>query len=177
MPGRRPTAEPHGIDAVTRVLERFGVSYEIVEHDATYSAAAEAEAAATNPEATAKTVALHDRHGYRLAVVPASERVDLRRARDLLGATRHLRLATEEELRHDFPAFELGAMPPFATAPLPEVVDVNLLRHKRILCAGGEHRRSVVVDALDLLRITQPRVADICEHSEERELAETLPSY
>jgi hypothetical protein len=29
---------------------------------------------------------------------------------------------------------------------------------------------------LDLLRITQPRVADICEHSEERELVNELPS-
>jgi Ala-tRNA(Pro) deacylase len=177
MAGRRPTAEPHGIDAVTGFLERRGVRYEVVEHDATHSAVAEARAAGADPQATAKTVALHDRDGYRLAVVPASERLDVRRARDVLGASHHLRLASEEELQQDFPAFDLGALPPFATAPLPEVVDVALLRHERIVCAGGEPGRSVLIDALELLRITEPRVADICEHPEEREPTEKLPSF
>lgn len=172
----RATAEPHGIEAVTRVLEQRRVRFEVVEHDATYSAVAEAHAAAANPEATAKTIALHDHDGYRLAVVPASERLDLRRAREVLGASHHLRLATEQELRRDFAAFDVGALPPFGTVPLPEVVDVRLLRHERIVCAGGENRRSVMMDALELLRITEPRVADICEHPEDLEPSETLSS-
>src|SRR5215204_3098231 len=106
---------------------------------------------------TAKTVALHDRDGYRLAVIPAGERLDVRRARDLLGASHHLRLATEEELRQAFPAFELGALPPFGTAPLPEVVDLRLLRRERVRCAAGEHRRSLLIAALDLLRVRHLR--------------------
>jgi Ala-tRNA(Pro) deacylase len=177
MVGRRASAEPHGIEAVTGVLERRGVAYELVEHDATYSAAAEARAAGADPEATAKTVALHDHGGYRLAVVPASERLDVRRAREVLGASHHLRLATEDELRRDFPAFDVGALPPFATVPLPEIVDVRLLRHGRVVCAGGEHRRSVLIDALELLRITEPRVADICVRAEEHGPTENLPSF
>jgi Ala-tRNA(Pro) deacylase len=172
MSGGGTTAEPRGIDAVTRLLESRGVRYEVVEHDPTYSAAAEARATEADPEATAKTVALRDHDGYRLAVIPASERLDVRRARRLLGATHHLRLATERELERDFPAFDVGAMPPFATTPLPEVLDLRLLRHDRIVCAGGEHRRSVRMDALELLRITEPRVADICEYPDERELAD-----
>jgi Ala-tRNA(Pro) deacylase len=176
MAGRHATAELHGIDAVTRFLEGRGVRYEVVEHDAAYSAVAEARAAGSDPNATAKTVALHDRDGYRLAVVPASERLDVRRAREVLGASHHLRLATEDELRQDFPAFDLGALPPFATAPLPEVVDLRLVRHERIVCAGGEHRRSVLIEVLDLLRITEPQVADICERPEDREPAGKLPS-
>ena len=175
MAGRRQT-EAHGIDAVTDVLERRGVAFEVVEHDPTYGAAAEARALAADPEATAKTVVLHDHDGYRLAVVPASERLDVRRARDLLGASHHLRLATEQELSEDFPAFEVGALPPFGTARLPEVVDVRLLRHKRIVCAAGEHRCSVLIDAVDLLRITEPRVADICEHPDERFGRDAPPS-
>jgi Ala-tRNA(Pro) deacylase len=171
--GGGTSAEPSGIEAVTRLLERRDVRYEIVEHDATYSAAAEARATEADPEATAKTVALRDRDAYRLAVVPASERLDVRRAREVLGATHHLRLASERELERDFPAFEVGAMPPFVTAQLPEVVDLRLLRHDRIVCAAGEHRRSVRMDVLDLLRIMEPRVADICEHPDDRELADS----
>src|SRR5918999_5103513 len=143
MAGRRQAAEPQGIAAVTEFLERRGVRYEVIEHEPTQSAVAEARAVAADLESTAKTVALHDRDGYRLAVVPASERLDVRRAREVLGASHHLRLATEEELQRDFGAFELGALPPFGMAPLPEVVDMRLLRHAEILCAGGDQRRSV----------------------------------
>jgi Ala-tRNA(Pro) deacylase len=177
MVGRRPVPELHGIDAVTRFLERRDVRFEVIEHEPTQSAVGEARAVAADREATAKTVALHDRDGYRLAVVPASERLDVRRAREVLGASHHLRLATEEELERDFGAFDLGALPPFGTAPLPEVVDIRLLRHARIVCAGGDQRRSVRIEAIELLRITEPRVADICEHPEEREPAEKLPSF
>lgn len=176
MTDQSPVGEPHGIEAVMSFLERRGVSCEVVEHEATYSAVAEARAADADPEATAKTVALRDRDGYRLAVVPASERLDVRRAREVLGASHHLRLATEEELRRDFPAFELGALPPFGTAPLPEAVDVRLLRHKRLVCAGGEQRCSVRIDMVELMRVTEPRVADICEHPEERQPVDGLPS-
>jgi Ala-tRNA(Pro) deacylase len=118
MAGQAATAEPHGLEAVARLLDRRGMRYEVVEHDATYSAVAEARAADADPEATAKTVALHDRDGYRLAVVPACERLDLRRAREVLGASHHLRLATEREPQQDFSAFEVGAMPPFGIARL-----------------------------------------------------------
>jgi Ala-tRNA(Pro) deacylase len=152
---------------VRAFLERREVSYEVVEHDPTYTAAAEARAVGADPKATAKTVVLHDRAGYRLAVIPAGERLDLRRARDLLGGSHHLRLATEEELRRDFPNHDVGALPPFGTARLPEVVDVGLIRHERIVCAAGEHGRSVLISPSDLLRLTEPRVADICRHPED----------
>ncbi len=42
-------------------------------------------------------------------------------------------------------------MPLFGTARLAELVDVELVRHERIVRAGGEHRRSVVFASLDLL--------------------------
>jgi hypothetical protein len=82
MVGQSMTAEPHGIEAVRRFLARRGVPYELLEHDPTYSAAAEARAAGAELAATAKTVVLHDRDGYRLAVIPASERLDVHRARE-----------------------------------------------------------------------------------------------
>jgi hypothetical protein len=46
-----------------------------------------------------------------------------------------LRDAQQLERAHPYSAF--------ATTPLPEVGDLRLLRHDRIVCAGGEHRRSV----------------------------------
>jgi prolyl-tRNA editing enzyme YbaK/EbsC (Cys-tRNA(Pro) deacylase) len=48
-----------------------------------------------------------------IAAGSASARLDLRKVRELLGATRNLRLATEDEIARDFPTLEVGAVPPF----------------------------------------------------------------
>lgn len=161
------TAEAYGIAAVTRFLDSEGVAYDVVEHRPTFSAAAEARAAGSEPREAAKTLALHDRDGYRLAVIPASRRLDLHRVREVLAATSHLRLATEEELERDFAMFDVGALPPLGPMiPVPEIVDVHLLYHDRIVCAGGDHRHSLRIDPRDLLRLCEPRVADLCERPE-----------
>jgi Ala-tRNA(Pro) deacylase len=168
-------AEARGVEAVTSFLESQGVGYDVVEHRPTFSAAAEARASGSEPREAAKTLALHDRAGYRMAVIPATHRLDLHRVRELLGATSHLRLASEAELERDFPMFDVGAMPPLGSMmPMPEIVDVHLLYHDRILCAGGDHKHSIRMDPRDLMRVCEPRVGSICEspdgHSRFRDL-------
>ena len=111
-----------------------------------------------------------------MAVIPATHRLDLHRAREVLGASSHLRLATEAELEQDFPTFDVGAMPPLGPMmPMPEVIDVHLLYHDRILCAGGDHRHALWIDPRDLLRVCEPRVAAICELPEGRGRFRDLP--
>jgi Ala-tRNA(Pro) deacylase len=170
------TAETHGITAVTTFLEAEGVGYEVLDHRPTFSAAAEARASGAEPREAAKTLALHDRGGYRMAVIPATHRLDMHRTRELLGATSHLRLATEEELERDFPMFDVGAMPPLGPMmPMPEIIDVHLLYHDRILCAGGDHKHALRLDPRDLLRVCEPRVASLCETPEGRSRFRDLP--
>jgi Ala-tRNA(Pro) deacylase len=155
---------PIGIEAVTGHLDGAGVSYEVIEHQPTMSASAEAAAAHRPASEVAKTVILQDAGGYVLAVVPASERIDLHKIRDLLGASKSLRLATESEIARDFPELEVGAAPPFGPMmPRAEVIDDRLLQADRVLCAGGDHTHSVVVDPRDVVRITGAKTADISE--------------
>src|ERR687896_159981 len=157
--------DEHGIELVRRYLQEVGIAHDVVDHRATYSAIEEAPAAGGEPRPTAKTLLLHDRDGWRIAVVPANRRLDIERARRLLAGTSHLRLATEDEMREAFPSFDVGALPPVGPMlPLPEVVDVRLLYRDAVLCAGGDHRHAVRLDPRDLLRIAEPRVGDLCEH-------------
>ena len=149
---------------LAHLLQEAGVEHELVEHPAVFSAVEEADAAGVERASVAKTLVLHDHGGYREAVIPAVRRLDLTRARAALRATRHLRLATEEEIQASFPGYEVGALPPFGEA-LPEVVDIRLLYRERIMCAAGDHRHGVRVDPRELLRVAEPRVADICEHA------------
>lgn len=149
--------------AVAEFLDGAGVAFELVEHRPTTSATAEAGATRHPPEAVAKTIVLQDGAAYALAVVPASERLDLHKLRDLLGAGRSLQLASEDEIARDFPALEVGAVPPAGPLlPMAEVIDRRLLDQPRILCAGGDHRHSILLDPRDLVRLTEATVADIC---------------
>lgn len=153
-----------GVAAIGDYLDAEGVAYELVEHEPTMSAVAEAATTHRPQQQVAKTVVLQDARGYVLAVVPASERLDLHKVRELLGASKSLRLATEAEIARDFPTLEVGAAPPFGPMlPRAEVVDKRLLDEDRILCAGGDHRHSVLLDPREVTRITGAVTADICE--------------
>jgi Ala-tRNA(Pro) deacylase len=159
------TAEEKGVAAVARFLEQAEVAHEVLEHEPTYSATEEAQATGEEPRHTAKTLLLHDHSGWRLAVLPATHRLDLDKARRLLGGTRHLRLATEAEMADQFPAFDVGALPPVGSGlPLPEAVDVRLLYRDHVVFPAGDHRHGVRLDPRDLIRLAEPRVGDLCEH-------------
>jgi len=152
-----------GSAAVAEYLDGLGVAYELVEHPPTTSAAAEADATQRPAGQVAKTVVLQYGLGYALAIVPASERLDLRKVRGLFGAPKDLRFATEAEIARDFPALEVGAVPPLGPMlPMAEVIDRRLVAQSKILCAGGDHEHSIVLDPHDVVRLTGATVADVC---------------
>ncbi|HYM54764.1 MAG TPA: YbaK/EbsC family protein [Solirubrobacteraceae bacterium] len=152
------------VEAIVGFLDGAGIAYELVEHEPVMSAAAEARVAGLPPEQVAKTVVLHDGSVYVIAAIPAACRLDLGKLRDLLGATRQLRLASEDEIARDFPSLEVGAVPPFGPmVPAAEVIDSALVEHERILCPPGDHRHSVLVDPRDVVRVTVAMTADISE--------------
>lgn len=154
---------PH-VDELTRYLDDAGLRYEVIAHAPTYSATADARATGTDPSDEAKTIVLRSNGGYRLAVIPASERLDIRKAREVLDEGHPLRLATEAEIEVGFPQFETGAVPPLGPSlPSVEILDRRLLARDHIVCAGGDHRHSIRLDPRDVLVVTDPIVADVCE--------------
>jgi Ala-tRNA(Pro) deacylase len=162
--GASGAIETTRVDAITGFLQGTGTAYELIEHARTMSAAAEAHATHLSPDQVAKTIVLHDGNIYVIAAIPASDRLDLRKLRDLLGATRQLRLASEDEIARDFPLLEVGAVPPFGPmVPAAEVIDSALTRYEQILCPAGDHRHSVLLDPREIVRITAAQTADICE--------------
>jgi len=162
--GTPGSLESTRVEAITGFLDGAGVAYELVEHEPVMSAAAEARVAHVPPDQVAKTVVLHDGIVYVIAAIPADERLDLGKLRDLLGSTRALRLASEAEIARDFPSLEVGAVPPFGPMlPAAEVIDSTLVEHERILCPAGDHRHSVLLDPREIVRITDAKTADISE--------------
>ena len=104
--------------------------------------------------------------GYLRVVVPASERVDLAKLRELVGgAKKQVHLASEDELAHEYPEFDLGAVPPFGGTHEDEVVvDESLAKREQVIVEAGSHEESLRLSVDDLLRVTHAEVADVVMH-------------
>jgi prolyl-tRNA editing enzyme YbaK/EbsC (Cys-tRNA(Pro) deacylase) len=149
---------------LTGPLDETGVPYEVLPHAHTETAAAEAEALGVEPADVAKTLVVRTPDGYVRAVVPASHRLDLHKLREKIGVGRHkVHLASEDDLRRDFPEFELGAVPPFGGQRNPVVVDERVAGRESVVLEAGSHDESVRIAAADLVRATGAQVADISE--------------
>ena len=150
---------------LTRALDDAGVTYELLAHAHTESAAAEAEALGLAAADVAKTLVLTTPEGYTRAVIPADCRIDTHKLRDLLGAgKKQVHLASEEDLRRDYPDFDLGAVPPLGGARHdPVLVDRRVADRDAIVLEAGSHEQSVRLAPADLVRAANARVADLCQ--------------
>jgi Ala-tRNA(Pro) deacylase len=148
---------------LTRVLDEAGVRYEFLAHSRTESAVAEAEALGVAPADVAKTLVVTTPEGYVRAVLPASERIDVHKLREITGGgKKDVHLASEEDLARDYPEFDLGAVPPFGGSRRdPVVVDRRLAGRDSIVLEAGSHEHSLRLPAADLLRIAHAEIADI----------------
>jgi Ala-tRNA(Pro) deacylase len=150
---------------LTRALDEAGVTYEVLPHPHTVSAAAEAKALGVPPGEVAKTLVVTTPDGYLRTVVPASERLDLHKLRAARGGSETtVQLASEADLAHDYPEFELGAVPPFGGSRRdPVIVDRRLAERDSVLLEAGSHEESIRIWIPDLLRVSAAQIADICE--------------
>ena len=148
----------------TRMLDEAGAEYELLHHEHTERAVAEARALGLAAGEVAKTLIVRTGDGHLRALVPASERIDMRKLRELVGESKDLvQLATEEEMARDYPEFELGAVPPVGGSRTdPVVVDTRLAEREWLVFEAGSHDDSVRVRTADLIRIANARTADIC---------------
>jgi Ala-tRNA(Pro) deacylase len=161
-------AEGGALADVTSVLEEAGIDHDVLEHEHTERAADEAKALGVATEEVAKTLVLASPSGNVRTVLPASERLDLGKVADLLEAAhKEVHLATEDDMKRDYPDFDLGAVPPFGGKEGDRVIiDVRLAERDSIVLEAGSHERSVRLKSVDLVRLTQAQVADICKIEE-----------
>ena len=131
--------------SVVRVLTDHGTEYDLVAHPKSFSSIGSANAAHVPEDHIAKGVLLKDDRGYVLAVIPASEWVDLRRLKTELD--RDLAMAPEREVDALFSDCAPGAVPPLGEAyGLDMVLDDSLTSLSSIYFEGGDHEHLVRID-------------------------------
>ena len=153
-------ARPHA--GLLDWLREHDVDHEIHEHAVAFTATSTARAEGVDARTFAKVVGLTTGDGRRvLFVLDAPDRVDLEKARGILG-TDAVTLLDEDELAELAPECEAGAIP--AVGDLFGVamyVDRAVAEDDAISFNAGSHRFSVRVDRPGWERAAGVRYADL----------------
>ena len=135
--------------AAIELLKAKNVPFEVLHHKKTFTAADEASTLHVPQADVLKTVVLDTAAGHVIEVTPASRKLDMAMVREALADT-HAHLAGEIETARDFPAFELGSMPPVPSlAKVPVFVDPEVMQHPEVIFAV-DHEESLKVKTEEL---------------------------
>jgi len=139
------------------LLDQAGISYHSIPHHTTFHANRTARAADVPTDEFAKSVILRVDGRLCMAVLPASDQVNLDALRRELSA-REVELASEAELRQAFPDCDTGAMPPFGGLYGMEVyVSPRLAEDQEIAFNAGSHDEVLSMHYADFERLVNPR--------------------
>ena len=143
---------------LAQFLETRKIPYRSETHPEAFTAQQVAQVSHVPGRAFAKSVLLSVDGKVWMAVLPATERVDLDRAGRCLSA-RKVRMATEAEFAPVFPDCDLGAMPIFGSLyGVPVIVSHELLEGEQIAFTAGTHRDVVRLRTKDYLEAERPQV-------------------
>ena len=146
------------VQALREYLDSHLVKYVVIQHSRAYTMQEVASATHISGRELAKTVIVEIDGRLAMAVLPASQNVELEQLRDALGAQR-VTLAREDVFRDRFPECEPGAMPPFGNLYEMDVyVADTLAEDEEIGFNAGSHTELVRMSYRDFDRLVQPRI-------------------
>jgi Ala-tRNA(Pro) deacylase len=142
-------------------LDNHGVKYVTIRHSPAYTAQEIAQSAHIRGQYLAKTVMVKIDGKMAMAVLPASQKVDLELLRQAAGAKK-VELAREAEFQERFPGCEAGAMPPFGNLYGMDVYVADALTaDKQIAFNAGSHTELIKTAYEEFERLVQPKVTKI----------------
>ncbi len=147
---------PTMIDAY---LREHSLRFEHFMHGRAVAAQRLAAAEHVSGARVAKVVVVSVDGRLALAVVAATERVDIEALRDALHA-HEVELVPEARFADRFWPCEAGAEPPLSLFGVPIYVDAELARQPWLLMRGGTHEDAIQLDTDDWLLSERARIVD-----------------
>ena len=149
------------ISRLKHYLDDHNIKYVTIKHSPAYTAPEIAESAHIRGRELAKTVMVMIDGKMAMAILPASDRVDLSLLKQAAGAGK-TRLAREDEFKDKFPECELGAMPPFGNLYGMEVFAAEALAaDEEIVFSAGSHTELIRMAYKDFEHLVQPRIVKL----------------
>lgn len=151
--------------SVIELLKAKQIRFELLQHKKTFTATDEAATLHVGEGDVLKTVVLDVGTGHVIAVTPASRKLDMALVREAVDDT-HAHLAGERETQRDFPAFEVGSLPPLPSlTEVPVFIDPEVMQHESVIFAV-DHKESVRVKTQDLFGGEYVTVTPLVRHYE-----------
>lgn len=151
------------LEEVEKFLHDNEVKYRTVRHSPAYTSHEIAQAAHLPGRRLAKVTMVELNGELAMAVLPASEMVDVQALRDLAGA-REARLATEDRFASCFPDCEVGAMPPFGNLwGIPVFVSDGFRPTDEIAFEAGSHSELLEMPYVVFERLVNPRIGHFAQ--------------
>jgi Ala-tRNA(Pro) deacylase len=148
------------ITKLREFLDGHKVKYVVISHSPAYTAQQVAASAHIPGKELAKTVMVKVDGALAMAVLPASNQVDLGGLKKAAGASK-VELATEAEFKDAFPECEIGAMPPFGNLYGMNVfVTPALTQDEEIAFNAGSHTELIRLAYQDFQKLVKPQVAE-----------------
>jgi Ala-tRNA(Pro) deacylase len=147
---------------VQEFLTQQRVPFQVISHNPTFDAQHLAHEVHVSGHEVAKTVLLraHGGKDFFVAVLPASRRIDLAKAKQVLGSD-DVELASEPEIKQRCSDCEVGALPPFGTSyGMRTYVDAKLAEDEDIVFEGNRHDEAIKMKYDDFANIEKPEVAE-----------------
>lgn len=145
-------------------LDENSVKYIRIQHSRAYTAQEIAESAHVSGNDFAKVVILNADEQLIMAVLPASDKVDLKLFRKVLGVN-ELYFASENEFQDYFPGCAVGAMPPFGNLFHLRVISAQTLaQSETISFNSGVHTEIIQMQYADYIHLVEPEVMDFTHH-------------
>lgn len=137
-------------------LDRNDVEYRLISHARAFTAQEIAASSHITGHEIAKTVIVKIDGVLAMAVLPASEVIDLEQFAAMIGATL-VELAGENEFERFFNDCEVGAMPPFGNLfGMKVYVDPELALDEKIAFNAGNHTELIQLRYNDFEELVQP---------------------
>ncbi|MCS7033824.1 MAG: deacylase [Phycisphaerae bacterium] len=144
---------------VVSYLDREGVQYKLLHHRRTYTAQDLAAAEHVSGWNVIKPVLVKADERLMLCALPAAQRIDLDRLKQVLHA-RKVELADEPTLGRVFADCELGAEPPIGSLfGVETIMERSVEEADRVIFQVGTHSEAVEMPLSDYKRLARPHVA------------------
>jgi len=145
---------------LTDYLDSHKIKYVLIQHSPAFTAREVAVSAHIPFREVAKTVVLSIDRKHILAVLPATEMVDLNLLREILENAA-VRLTNESEFNTLFPECEIGAMPPLGSLyKTPVYADALLEEDDQIVFQAGTHTEAVKMAWDDYVKLEHPTLTN-----------------
>ncbi len=147
-------------DEIVKLLRGNSIKFEEVNHEAVYTSEQAANIRGMDLHAGAKSLLLKAGEEFILAVLPGDVRLDTKKFKQILGV-KDLRFASPTEVE-EVMGCQIGACYPFGSvAGVKMIVDPSLGENEVISFNPGMHNKSLKINFLDYLKVTQPMLITI----------------